>query len=107
MSQYFFPAIIYTDIISHITITYRYIMYFFRTFKKSTAPYKVHNMGLRYIKRIQDVHTQLEILQQRLEKPEFVSKQKKEMAKILNSCFRSKHFEFTQEEHCKSGLTQK
>ncbi len=23
---------------------------FFRTFKKSTAPYKVHNMGLRYIK---------------------------------------------------------
>jgi hypothetical protein len=49
-SQYFFPAIIYRDIISHITITYRYIMYFFRTFKKSTAPYKVHNMGLRYIK---------------------------------------------------------
>ncbi len=46
-SQYFFPAIIYRDIISHITITYRYIMYFFRTFKKSTAPYKVHNMGLR------------------------------------------------------------
>jgi hypothetical protein len=45
------------------TITYRYIMYcttynntpppkqpFFRTFKESTAPYKVHNMGLRYIK---------------------------------------------------------
>ena len=25
-------------------------MYFFRTFKKSTTPYKVHNMGLRYIK---------------------------------------------------------
>ncbi len=50
--QYFFPAIIYRDIISHITITYRYIMYFFRTFKKSTAPYKVHNMGLRYIKLI-------------------------------------------------------
>jgi hypothetical protein len=25
-------------------------MYFFRTFKKSTAPYKVHNMGLWYIK---------------------------------------------------------
>jgi hypothetical protein len=48
-SQYFFPAIINRDIISHITITYRYIMYFFRTFKKSTAPYKVHNMGLRYI----------------------------------------------------------
>ncbi len=24
-------------------------MYFFRTFKKSTALYKVHNMGLRYI----------------------------------------------------------
>jgi hypothetical protein len=23
---------------------------FFRTFKKSTAPYKVHYMGLRYIK---------------------------------------------------------
>jgi hypothetical protein len=47
-------AIIYRDIISHITITitYRYIMYFFRTFKKSTAPYKVHNMGLRYIKLI-------------------------------------------------------
>jgi hypothetical protein len=22
----------------------------FRTFRKSTAPYKVHNMGLRYIK---------------------------------------------------------
>ncbi len=49
-SQYFFPAIIYRDIISHITSTYRDIMYFFRTFKKSTAPYKVHNMGLRYIK---------------------------------------------------------
>ncbi len=49
-SQHFFPAIIYRDIISHITSTYRYIMYFFRTFKKSTAPYKVHNMGLRYIK---------------------------------------------------------
>ena len=47
MSQYFFRAIIYRDIISHITITYRYIMYFFRTFKKSTAPYKVHKMGLR------------------------------------------------------------
>jgi hypothetical protein len=27
-----------------------YIMYFFRTFQKSTVPYKVHNMGLRYIK---------------------------------------------------------
>ncbi len=26
-------------------------MYFFRTFKKSTAQYKVHNMGLRYIKK--------------------------------------------------------
>jgi hypothetical protein len=51
-SQYFFPAIIYRDIISHITSTYRYIMYFFRTLKKSTAPYKVHNMGLRYIKFI-------------------------------------------------------
>ncbi len=50
-SQYFFPAIIYRDIISHITSTYRNIMYFFRTFKKSTAQYKVHNMGLRYIKR--------------------------------------------------------
>jgi hypothetical protein len=50
MSQYFFPAIIYRDIISHITITYRYIVYFFRTFKKSTALYKVHYMGLRYIK---------------------------------------------------------
>jgi hypothetical protein len=49
-SQYFFPAIIYRDIISHIISTYRYIMYFFRTFKKSTAPYKVHNMGLRYTK---------------------------------------------------------
>ncbi len=48
-TAYFFPAIIYRDIISHITITYRYIMYFFRTFTKSTAPYKVHNMGLRYI----------------------------------------------------------
>jgi hypothetical protein len=33
-SQYFFPAIFYRDIISHITSTYRYIMYFFRTFKK-------------------------------------------------------------------------
>ena len=33
-----------------LTITYGYRMYFFRTFKKSTAPYKVHNMGLRYIK---------------------------------------------------------
>ncbi len=50
ISQYFFPAIMYRDIISHITSTYRYIMYFFRTFKKSTVPYKVHNMGLRYIK---------------------------------------------------------
>ncbi len=50
MSQYFFPAIIYRDIISHITRTYRYIMYFFRTFKKSTTPYEVHNMGLRYMK---------------------------------------------------------
>ncbi len=30
-------------------------MYFFRTFKKSTAPYKVHNMGLRYIKNIQQI----------------------------------------------------
>ncbi len=49
-SQDFFPAIIYRDIISHITITYTYIMYFFRTFKKSRALYKVHNMGLRYIK---------------------------------------------------------
>jgi hypothetical protein len=39
MYQYFSP-----------TITYRYIMYFFRTFKKSTALYKVHNMVLRYIK---------------------------------------------------------
>ncbi len=27
-------------------------MYFFRTFKQSTAPYKVHNMGLRYIKTL-------------------------------------------------------
>ncbi len=27
-------------------------MYFFRTFKKSTALYKVQNMGLRYIKYI-------------------------------------------------------
>ncbi len=27
-------------------------MYFFRTLKKSIAPYKVHNMGLRYIKYI-------------------------------------------------------
>ncbi len=50
ISQQFFPAVIYRDIISHITSTYRDIMYFFRTFKKSTAPYKVHNMGLRYIK---------------------------------------------------------
>ncbi len=49
-SQYFFPAIIYRDIISHVTSAYRYIMYFFRTFKKSTAPCKVHNMSLRYIK---------------------------------------------------------
>jgi hypothetical protein len=48
------PAIIYRDIISHITITYRDIMYFFKTFKKSTAPYKVHYMGLRYIKGIPD-----------------------------------------------------
>ncbi len=40
-SQYFFPAIMYRDIISHITSTYRDIMYFFRTFKKSTAPYTV------------------------------------------------------------------
>ncbi len=30
-SQYFFPAIIYREIISQITITYRYIIYFFRT----------------------------------------------------------------------------
>jgi hypothetical protein len=36
----------------NITITYRYIMYFFRTFKKSTVPYKVHNMGLQYKKRV-------------------------------------------------------
>jgi hypothetical protein len=50
--KYFFSAIIYRDIISHITITYRYIIYFFRTFKKSTALYKVHNMGLLYIKQI-------------------------------------------------------
>ncbi len=49
-SQYFFPAIIYRDIISIITSTFRYIMYFFRTFKKSTASYKVHSMGLWYIK---------------------------------------------------------
>jgi hypothetical protein len=27
-------------------------MYFFRPFKKSTAQYKVHNMGLRYIKAL-------------------------------------------------------
>jgi hypothetical protein len=27
-------------------------MYFFRTFKKSTAPYKLHNMGLRYINNL-------------------------------------------------------
>jgi hypothetical protein len=52
ISQYFFPAIIYRDIISHITSTYRDIMYFFRPFKKSTVRYKVHNMGLRYIKLI-------------------------------------------------------
>jgi hypothetical protein len=58
-SQYFFPAIIYRDIISHITITYRYIMYFFRTFKKSTAPYKVHNMGLRYIKYQTYLYTEM------------------------------------------------
>jgi hypothetical protein len=51
-SQYFFLAIIYRDIISHVTITYRYIMYFFRTFKKSTAPYRVLTMGLRYVKII-------------------------------------------------------
>ncbi len=50
--RYIFPAIIYRDIISHIISTYRDIMYFFRTFKKSTAPYKVHNMGLRYIKNL-------------------------------------------------------
>jgi hypothetical protein len=31
-------------------------MNFFRTFKKSTAPYKVHNMGLRYIKVIYVIH---------------------------------------------------
>jgi hypothetical protein len=33
-------------------------MYFFKTFKKSTAPYKVHNMGLRYIKKIIEHFTQ-------------------------------------------------
>jgi len=49
-SQYFFPAIIQRDIITHTTSTYRYIMHFFRTFKKSTAMCKVHNEGLRYIK---------------------------------------------------------
>jgi hypothetical protein len=58
-SQYFFPAIIYRDIISNITITYRYIMYFFRTFKKSTAPYEVHNMGLQYINIIIKVFASL------------------------------------------------
>jgi hypothetical protein len=42
-SQYFFPAIIYRDIISHITSTYRYIMYFFRTFKKSEMNYLLYN----------------------------------------------------------------
>jgi hypothetical protein len=51
ITSHFFPATIYRDIISHITITYRYIMYFFRTFKKSRVLYKVHNMGLRYIKK--------------------------------------------------------
>jgi hypothetical protein len=33
-------------------------MYFFRTFKKSTAPYKVHNMGLRYIKCQKELYKQ-------------------------------------------------
>jgi hypothetical protein len=32
-------------------------MYFFRTFKKSTAPYKVHNMGLGYIKTYIERHS--------------------------------------------------
>ncbi len=52
----------------------------------------------RGIQRIQDVHTPLEILQKRLEKPEFVSKQKKEMADIYIACLRAKHFEYTHEE---------
>jgi hypothetical protein len=52
----------------------------------------------RGIQRIQDVHTPLEILQKRLEKPEFVSKQKKEMTDICNACLRAKHFEYTLEE---------
>jgi hypothetical protein len=65
--QYFFPAIIYRDIISHITSTYRYIIYFFRTFKKSTVPYKVHNMGLRYINsRDYDILFRSTILQMQL-----------------------------------------
>ncbi len=34
----------------------RYIMHFFRTFRKSTVPYKVHNMGLRYIKITAALH---------------------------------------------------
>ncbi len=34
-------------------------MYFFRTFKKSTAPYKVHNMGLRYIKYQTYLYTEM------------------------------------------------
>jgi hypothetical protein len=55
----YYVQIIIIIIISHITSTYRYIMYFFRTFKKSTAPYKVHNMGLRYIKNL---HSLLKIL---------------------------------------------
>jgi hypothetical protein len=44
------PEMALASLVPFGPITYRYIMYFFRTFKKSTAPYKVHNMGLRYIK---------------------------------------------------------
>ncbi len=40
----------------------------------------------------------MEILQKRLEKPEFVSRQKKEMTDIYNACLRAKHFEYTHEE---------
>ncbi len=71
-SQYFFPAIIYRDILYALCTSNTPpavavvggggpppTTAIFRNFKKSTAPYKVHNMGLRYIKLTIDTNTQL------------------------------------------------
>jgi hypothetical protein len=49
MSQYLIPAIINRDIIYALCTSNTPTTAIFRTFKKSTAPYKVYNMGLRYI----------------------------------------------------------